>query len=217
MTPTLTAYRWVPDFARGHVRDHRCRWACEEVGLAYQTRLIDNAEAKSEAHLAIQPFGQIPTYRDDDGTIFESGAIVLSIAEQAPGLLPDDPAGRTRAIQWLIAALNSVDPFVMQLAVVDIFEADQPWSAMRRPAVIEALSGRLAGLSRALGDKSWLDGESFTVGDLMMVCVLRGVDRAVLAEFPNLAAYVARGESRPAFERSMADHLADFTDQPVAA
>lgn len=216
MTPTITAYKWVPGFARSYVRDHRCRWAFEEAGLDYKVDLIDNA--KTEAHLDTQPFGQIPTYRDDEVAIFESGAILLHIAEQAPGLLPDDPAGRASAIQWVIAALNSIDPFAMQLAVVDIFEADQPWSAMRRPAVVEAARGRLAGLSRALGDKTWLDGDIFTVGDVMMVCVLRGfANSGLLDEFPNLAAYVARGEARPAFKKSMADHLADFVDEPVAA
>jgi glutathione S-transferase len=217
MTATITAFNWVPEFARGYVRDMRARWAFEETGQDYVVDVIDFDYVKSEAHRRFQPFGQIPTYSDGETEIFESGAIALHIARQAPGLLPDDPAGRARAEQWVIAALNSVEPFVMQLAAVDIFEADRPWSAERRPKVIEDIRARLTDLSATLGDKEWLDG-AFSVGDLTMVSVLRGLhDSGLLADFPNLAAYVARGEARPAYQKALADHLADFAPEPVAA
>ena len=217
MTPTITAFKWVPEFARGYVRDMRARWAFEETGQDYAVDVIDLDYVKSQAHRRFQPFGQIPTYADDETEIFESGAIALHIARQAPGLLPDDPAGRARAEQWVIAALNSIEPFVMQLAVVDIFEADRAWSADRRPKVIEDIRARLADLSVALGDKDWLDGD-FSVGDLTMVSVLRGLHSSgLLEEVPNLAAYVARGEARPAYRRALRAHLADFEPEPVAA
>jgi glutathione S-transferase len=217
-TPTITAFKWVPDFARGYVRDMRARWAFEETGQRYAVDVIDGAYVKSEAHRRFQPFGQIPTYSDGEVEIFESGAIALHIARQAPGLLPTDYAGQARAEQWVIAALNSVEPFVMQLAVVDIFEADRDWSKARRPKVVEDIRGRIADLSAALGDKTWLDGDAFTVGDLTMVSVLRGLHNSgMLDEFPNLAAYVARGEARPAYQRAMADHLATFVDAAAVA
>lgn len=208
--PTITGFTWVPEFARGFVRDTRARWAFEEVGLPYQVRLIDFEEVKSTAHRHFQPFGQVPTYSDGEAEIFESGAIAIRIAEQGSGLIPTDEAGRARAIQWVIAALNSVEPFVTQLVVVDLFEADKPWSAERRPTVIETLRTRLHDLSKAIGDRDWLDG-NFSVGDLIMVSVLRQLHMSgLLAEFPKLAAYVARGEARPAYQKAMADHLATF-------
>ena len=217
-TPTITAFKWVPDFARGYVRDMRARWAFEETGQSYEVDVIDGAYVKSEAHRRFQPFGQIPTFSDGEVEIFESGAIALHIARQAPGLLPADSAGQARAEQWVIAALNSVEPFVMQLAVVDIFEADRDWSKARRPKVVEDIRGRIADLSTALGDKTWLDGDMFTVGDLTMVSVLRGLHNSgLLNEFPNLAAYVARGEARPAYQRAMTDHLATFVDAAAVA
>ncbi|MGN6817401.1 MAG: glutathione S-transferase family protein [Sphingomonas sp.] len=209
--PVITAYKWVPPFAQGLVRDTRARWAFEEVGIDYEVDVIDLPYAKSEAHRRFQPFGQIPTYSDGKVEIFESGAIVLHIASLAPGLLPDDPAGRARAVQWAIAALNSIEPFVQQLAVVDVFEADRDWSKARRPKVIEDLKGRLTDLEAALGDGEWLDGDGFTAGDLMMVSVLRALrNTGVLDGFPKLAAYIARGEARPAFKKAIADHMAVF-------
>jgi glutathione S-transferase len=212
-TPTITTFAWVPEFARGFVRDIRARWAFEETGQAYTVDLIDGPYAKSPQHRRFQPFGQVPTYSDGEVEIFESGAIALRIAEQGAGLLPDDPAAKIRAIQWLIAALNSVEPWVMQIAVVDVFEADKPWSAARRPKVIGDLHGRLADLAAALGDKTWLDGDVFTVGDLMMVSVIGGLRNTdILAGYPNLANYVARGEARPAHRKAMADHLAVYRD-----
>lgn len=218
VTPTITAFRWVPPFARGHVRDVRARWAFEETGQPYDVELIDFDQVKSEAHRLRQPFGQVPTYADGEVAIFESGAITLHIAKGVPGLLPEDPAARARAEQWVVAALNSVEPFVAQLGVCDIFEADKPWSALRRPTVVDGIRSRLHDLSAALGDRKWLDGDVFTAGDLTMICVLRGLhDSGLLDHYPNLAAYVARGEARPAYRRAMADHLADFVEDPVAA
>jgi glutathione S-transferase len=211
MIPTITTFSWVPEFAQGFVRDIRARWAFEETGQTYAVDLIDGPYAKGAEHRRFQPFGQVPTYADGAVEIFESGAIALRIAEQGGDLLPADPAARIRAIQWLIAALNSVEPWVMQLAVVDVFEADRDWSQARRPKVLEDLHGRLADLAAALGDRSWLDGDDFTVGDLMMVSVLGGLRNTdLLAGYPNLAAYVARGEARPAHIKAMADHLAVY-------
>ena len=209
MRPVITTFAWVPPFARGFVRDLRARWACEEVGQAYDVELI--ADAKKPEHRARQPFGQVPSYRDDEVAIFESGAIALRIAERAGKLLPDDPAGRASAIQWLVAALNSVEPFVMALTINDVFEASQPWSGERHDKVLADLQGRLADLEAALGDRPWLDGDAFTLGDLMMVSVLGGLRNTdVLDGFPRLAAYVARGETRPAHVKAMADHLSTF-------
>ncbi|HLZ98744.1 MAG TPA: glutathione S-transferase family protein [Steroidobacteraceae bacterium] len=214
MTPTITAFKWVPEFARGFVRDIRPRWAFEEAGQAYAVDLVDAIYVKSQTHRHFQPFGQIPTYRDDKVEIFESGAIVLHICETNGVLVPADPAARIRAIQWLISALNSVEPWVMQLAVVDVFEADREWSRSRRPKVLGDLHTRLKDLSDALGEKTTLDGGAFTFGDLMMVSVLGGLrGSGVLDTHPNLAAYVARGEARPAHQKAMADHLAAFIDQ----
>ena len=194
MLPTITTFQWVPPFARGQVRDLRARWAFEETGIPYQVALI--TDAKTPDHRRLQPFGQVPTYRDDTVALFESGAIVLHIARQAPGLLPSDPAGQARAEQWVIAALNSVEPFANDLVMVDLFQADEPWSAMRRPAVVEALRARLGDLAAALGDKPFLDG-AFSVGDLVMTCVLRIVPRAeILAGYPTLLAYCDRCMAR---------------------
>lgn len=216
MQPTITAFAWVPEFARTCVRDMRPRWAFEETGQSYAVRVLAGDAVKSAAERCHQPFGQVPSYADDN-EIFESGAICLHIARSAPGLLPDDRAATARAEQWVIAALNSVEPFVMAVAVNDLFEADQPWSKDRHPKVIADLHTRLADLSAALGDKTWLHGDMFTVGDLVMIHVLRGALGGPIEEFPNLAAYVARGEARPAYQRALAAHLADFTDSPQPA
>jgi len=213
--PTITTLRWAPEFARGFVRDLRPRWAFEEVGQPYEVDLV--ADTKCSEHRLAQPFGQVPTYRDDEVAIFESGAIVLRIAERAGKLIPDDPAGRMQALQWLAAAVGSVEPFVMALAVNDVFEADREWSRARHDKVVEDLATRLADLEAALGDKEWLDGIAFTVGDLMMVSVLGGLrGTGVLAGFPGLSAYVARGEDRPQHRKAMADHMAVFERPAVA-
>lgn len=218
MTPTITAFKWVPAFARGFVRDIRARWAFEETGQPYEVKLVDGVYVKSPAHRHFQPFGQIPTYADDEVEIFESGAIALRIAEQGGSLLPTAPAERIRAVQWVIAALNSVEPYVMQLATVDVFEAGCSWSVERRPKVLEDLGKRLTDLAGALGEKTWIDGGDFTVGDLMMVSVLGGLrGTGVLDDHPTLAAYVARGEARPAHRKAMADHLASFAPADEAA
>ncbi|WP_019832681.1 glutathione S-transferase family protein [Sphingomonas sp. PR090111-T3T-6A] len=217
MVPTITAFKWVPEFARGFVRDIRARWAFEEAGQAYAVDLVDGTYVKSQTHRHFQPFGQIPTFRDDKVEIFESGAIVLHICETNGVLVPAEPSARIKAVQWLIAALNSVEPWVMQLAVVDIFEADRDWSSSRRPKVLDDLHGRLKDLSDALGEKETLDGGAFTFGDLMMVSVLGGLrGTAVLDAYPNLAAYVARGEARPAHRKAMSDHMASFSDEAAA-
>ena len=215
MIPTITTFGWVPEFARGFVRDMRPRWAFEEVGQPYAVNLIANS--KTPEHRRFQPFGQVPTYRDDEVAIFESGAIVLRIAERAGTLIPADPAARMHALQWLAAALNSVEPFVMALAINDIFERDREWSRARHVKVADDLKTRLADLEAALGNNVWLDGNEFTVGDLMMISVLSGLRRTTeLAPFPRLAAYIARGENRPAYQKAMADHMATF-DAPVHA
>jgi|SRR5579859_1012870 len=213
--PRITTFAWVPEFARGFVRDLRPRWAFEEVGQAYGVNLI--RDAKTAEHRRFQPFGQVPTYQDDEIEIFESGAIVLRIAERAGRLIPDDPHGRMKAIQWLIAALNTVEPAVMEFAVNELFEADRSWSAERRPVVLGYIETRLRDLQACLGDRNWLEGDEFTVGDLVMVSVLGGLrGTGVLDRFPGVAAYVARGEQRPAHRKAMADHLAVF-EEPVTA
>src|SRR3954451_22218083 len=183
MIPTITRFVWLPEFARGLVRDMRPRWAFEEVGQPYAVELI--TDAKSPDHRRFQPFGQVPTYRDDEAAIFESGAIVLRIAERAGKLIPADPARRMRALQWLVAALNSVEPYVMALAINDIFEADREWCGACHVKVVDDLRTRLADLEAVLGDNAWLDGTDFTVGDLMMISVLSGLRRTrELADFP---------------------------------
>lgn len=209
MIPIITTFSWVPPFARGFVRDLRARWAFEEEGIAYEVRTIEGSYAKSADHRRFQPFGQVPTYSDGEVDIFESGAISLRIAEKGGKLLPADPAARIRAVQWVIAALNSVEPWIMQHASVEVFEADREWSPMRRSKVIEDLNVRLADLATSLGDKTWLDGDVFTVGDLTMISVLGGLrGTALLDPFPNLSAYVAGGEGRPAHKKAIADQLA---------
>lgn len=213
MLPTITTFRWVPEFARGFVRDLRPRWAFEEVGQPYEVDLI--TDSKTPEHRRKQPFGQVPTYRDDEVEMFESGAMVLRIAERGGKLIPAAPRPRMKALQWVAASLNSVEPFVMALAVNDVFEADREWSAARHLKVADDLRQRLADLDAALGDKLWLDGDEFTVGDLMMVSVLgglRGTD--AMDSVPMLAAYVERGENRPAHRKAMADHLATFEATP---
>ena len=215
--PTITAFDWVPPFAQGQVRDLRVRWALEEAGQPYDVRYLSQGEQKEPSHRSRQPFGQVPTLEDGDLTLFESGAIVQYVAEKYGKLLPDDPAARARAIEWLFAALNSVEPAIMDLSFVTVFEADKPWSAMRRPAVEERIHGRLKDLSARLGDRMWLDGDTFTAGDLLMVSVLRIlIDQGLVETYDNLAAYMHRGIARPAFQKALADQLAGFTGEPPA-
>jgi len=212
--PVITAYDWVPWFARGQVRDLRVRWALEEAGQDYDVRYLPQGSQKQSTHRALQPFGQVPTYERDGLILFESGAIVQHIAERHGVLLPDDADGRARAIEWMFAALNTVEPPIMDLAIATLFEGDQPWSEPRLPAVIARISERLDELSARLGESEWLDGE-FSAGDLLMVAVLRMLKGTPLdGAHGNLAAYVARGEARPAFQRALAAQLAGFTAAP---
>lgn len=206
--PEITAYKWVPPFAQGLVRDTRCRWAFEEVGMDYAVRLLELGENKAEAHRALQPFGQIPTYTDGTVEIFESGAIVLHIARQKPGLLPADPAGEASAIAWMFSALNSVEPLIFDYTLAKVFDRKEDYAKLFLPKAIERLRGRLAELATALGDKPWLTGNAFTAGDIIMVSVLRDTD--LVAEQENLATYVTRGEARPAFRKALTDHMKVF-------
>lgn len=208
---TISAFEWVPDFARGQVRDLRPRWALEEAGLPYRTRLLAQGEQDKPEYRALQPFGQVPIFQEDGLTLFETGAIVLHIAERSEALLPNDAEARARATQWVIASLNSIEPFLMQVALIDLFYKDEEWAKLRRPGAIEFASKRLAGLSNALGDKSYLDGDRFTVGDLMMSSVLRILPDLTRAH-ANLAAYVERCTARPAFQRALAAQLGDFKE-----
>jgi glutathione S-transferase len=208
MTITITAFEKSPDGGMGLARDTRVRWALEEVGQPYEVRLVSFRALKEPAHLAVHPFGQIPTYEEGDLALFETGAIVFHIAERFPGLLPKDESARARAIAWMFAALSTIEPPILDLVTVRIFERDQPWNAARTPLVIERLGARLAQLSTRLGDAEWLDG-AFSAGDLMMVSVLlRSRPSGILDQYPNLAAYVARGEARPAYQRAFAAQLA---------
>lgn len=218
MTATITAFDWVPDFARGQVRDLRVRWALEEVGEPYEVRFLSQGEQKQAAHRQRQPYGQVPTLEDRgaDGTLtlFESGAIVLYIAETRGRLLPADPSARARAIAWMFAALNTVEPPIMDLSQVTLFEADKPWSQARRPGVEQRIRERQKETADRLGANDWLE-DRFSAGDLMMIAVLRIlVDDPLLAEFPSLVAYVSRGAARPAFRRALASQLEGFTGSP---
>lgn len=211
MKPTITAFEASPDRGRGHARDMRVRWALEEVGQPYDVRLVSFREMKEPAHLALNPFGQIPTYEEGDLALFETGAIVLHIAERHVGLLPDETNARARAITWMFAAINSVEPPIVEREAFVLLEKDKLWYADRLPILDERVRVRLGQLSRRLGDADWLDGD-FSAGDLMTVMVLRRPAAAeVLRELPNLAAYVARGEARPAYRRAFDDQLAVFT------
>jgi len=210
MTPTITAFERSPDRGRGLARDMRVRWALEEVGQPYDVRLVSFAEMKAPAHLALHPFGQIPTYEEGDLALFETGAIVLHIAQRHAGLLPDDANARARAITWMFAALSTMEPPILEREVAVLLERDEPWHAQRLPLVEDRVRRRLGQLSARLGEADWLDG-GFSAGDLMMVEVLiRLKSSGLLDPFANLAAYVGRGEARPAFQRAFAAQLAVF-------
>lgn len=208
MTITITAFERSPDGGKGLARDTRVRWALEEVGQPYQVRLVSFRALKEPAHLALHPFGQIPTFEQDDLALFETGSIVLHLAEEHAGLLPQDANARARAITWMFAALSTVEPPILEFVTAKIFEADKPWAQERVPLVAERVRNRLKPLAARLGDADWLDG-AFSAGDLMMVSVLlRLRPSGILDEFPTLAAYVARGEARPAYQRAFAAQLA---------
>ena len=208
MTITITAFERSPDRGKGLARDTRVRWALEEVGQPCEVRLLSFAAIKEPAHLALHPFGQIPTYEEGELTLFESGAIVLHIAQRHAGLLPDDANLRARAIAWMFAAVNTVEPPILELATARLLERDEPWHEQRLPLVEDRVRDRLKPLSARMGDGDWLEG-AFSAGDLMMVSVLlRLRPSGILDEFPTLAAYVARGEARPAYKRAFAAQLA---------
>ena len=208
MTVTITAFDRSPDGGLGLSRDTRVRWALEEVDQPYDVRLVTFAALKQRAHLALNPFGQIPTYEEGDLALFETGSIVLHIAERHAGLLPRDPHARARAISWMFAAVNTIEPPILELTTVKIVEGDKPWAQERLPLVANRIRDRLKQLSARLGDAEWLDG-AFSAGDLMMASVLlRTRPSGILGEFPNLAAYVVRGETRPAYQRAFAAQLA---------
>ena len=208
MTITITAFERSPDGGKGLARDTRVRWALEEAGQSYKVRLVSFRAMKEPAHLALHPFGQIPTYEEGDLALFETGAIVFHIAGRHAGLLPDDANARARAIAWMFAALNSVEPPILELANARLLESDKPWSKQRMPLVEDRVRGRLNQLCVRLGDADWLDG-AFSAGDLLMVSVLlRLKSSGILDEFPNLAAYLARGEARPAYKRAFDAQLA---------
>jgi glutathione S-transferase len=207
---TISAFEWVPDFARGQVRDLRVRWALEEAGLSYRTRLINVGEDQNApAYRALQPFGQVPIFEQDGFVLFETGAIVLHIGEQTETLLPKQPQARARATQWLVAALNSIEPWIQNVASIDFFHANEEWAKLRRPSALAFAQQRLAGLANALGEKPYLDGDRFTAGDLMMTTVLR-ILPPLTKEQPRLAAYVERCTARPAFKRALDAQLGDF-------
>lgn len=212
----ITAFDWVPDFAQGHVRDLRPRWACEEIGLSYSVRLISAVE-RPDFYYGEQPWGQVPVIHDGDATLFESGAILLHLGAKDARLLPVDPVARERVNCWLFAAYNSVEPWGMALADVEIFSKDEEWAKLRRPGLLKQIGERLDRLQTALGDREWLT-DQFSVADIAMVTVLRDfIEAGLLETRPALAAYVDRGMARPAFKAAIAAQLADFRDQPKAA
>ncbi|MEZ2128937.1 MULTISPECIES: glutathione S-transferase family protein [unclassified Sinorhizobium] len=211
MTITITAFERSPDRGKGLARDMRVRWALEEVGQPYDVRLLSFKAMKEPAHLALSPFGQIPTYEEGDLALFESGAIVFHIAERHAGLLPDDANARARAITWMFAALDTVEPPIFDRSLAKILERDEPWYEQRLRFLEDSIRKRLGGLSARLGDADWLDG-AFSAGDLLMVTVLRRLQGSgILEDYPNLSAYVARGEARPAYKRAFDAQLAVFT------
>ena len=216
MIPTITAFESSPDRGQGLARDMRVRWALEEAGLPYDVRLVSFKAMKEPAHRARHPFGQIPTYEEGELVLFESGAIVLHIAQHHAGLLPDDAKARARAIAWMFAALNTVEPPILELQTARFAEGDKPWNAERLPLIKDRIRHRLGELSTRLGDADWLDG-AFSAGDLMMVHTLQRLKPSgLLDDYPNLAVYVARAEARPAYQRAFAAQLAVFAGRQPA-
>lgn len=210
---TISAFKWVPDFARGQVRDLRVRWALEEAGLPYRTLLLGQGDQDKPDYRALQPFGQVPIFQENGFVLFETGAIVLHLGERSEVLLPKDAEARARATQWVLAALNSIEPFVLNVALIDLFYAKEEWAKLRRPGAVAFVQKRLAALSSALGDKPYLDGEHFTAGDLIMCTVLRILKHTdIVTSDPRLAAYIERCTARPAFQRALNAQLADFRD-----
>ena len=208
---TISAFEWVPDFAQGQVRDLRARWALEEAGLPYKARLLAQGDQDKPDYRALQPFGQVPIFEEDGFVLFESGAIVLHIGERSETLLPKEPRARARATQWLLAALNSIEPFMMNVATIDLFCANEQWAKLRRPGAVEFLQKRLSALEKSLGNKPYLDGDRFTAGDLMMTTVLRILKHTdIVTSHERLATYIERCTARPAFDRALAAQMRDF-------
>jgi len=208
---TISAFKWVPDFARGQVRDLRARWALEEAGLPYRTRLLEQGDQDKQEYRALQPFGQVPVFEEDGLVLFESGAIVLYIGERSETLLPKDAGARARAAQWLVAALNSVEPFLMNVALIDLFYVNEEWAKLRRPGAVAFAQRRLSALSKSLGERPYLDGDRFTAGDLMMTTVLRILKHTdIVTSDKRLASYVERCTARPAFKRAFDAQIGDF-------
>ncbi len=216
MTIQVSAFKWVPPFAEGHVRDLRVRWALEEAGLPYEAVLIDQDGKNTPEYRAWQPFGQVPAYRDGEVELFESGAIVLHLANRSEALAPTDAAGRARVAAWVLCALNTLEPHFAALAELDLFHPGEAWTAERRPQLEQAVRRRLGELAAALGDRPYLEGR-FTAGDIVMTTVVRLVEPAMLAEFPPLAAYRERNEARPAFARALEAQLRPFRENAPAA
>ena len=207
----ISAFNAVPDFAKGQVRDLRVRWALEEAGLPYETRLLQQGDQEKPEYRALQPFGQVPVFEEDGFVLFETGAIVLYIGERSEALLPKDPFARARATQWLVAALNSLEPFIMNVAVIDLFYANEDWAKLRRPGAVEFAQKRLSALSKRLGDGPYLDGTRFTAGDLMMTTVLRILKHTdIVTSDARLAAYIERCTARPAFKRALDAQVTDI-------
>lgn len=211
--PLVTAFDWVPDFARGLVRDLRVRWALEEIGAPYATELLDARAPRPDAYLARQPFDQVPAFREGGLDIFETGAILLYLGERDERLLPVETHARWTAISWLFAALNSVEPFIVRVATYDLFHNDEEWMPPAREASLGLCRKRLQRLTDALDGKDWLAG-SFSIADIAMITVLNNLRHTeIVAEYPALAAYKARGEERPAYRRALEAQLTDFEDQ----
>lgn len=207
----VTAFKWVPPFAQGSVRDIRVRWALEEAGLGYDDRLLGFEDTATPQYRALQPFGQVPAYSDGKVEMFESGAIVLWVAQSSDQLMPADDAGRAMVMTWLFAAMNSIEPCVAELATIDLFNAGKDWARARRPEVEAFLRKRLGDLQTALGDRHWFANDRFSAADILMTHVLRDLRHTdIVADFPALADYVARAEGRPAFRRALADQLKPF-------
>jgi glutathione S-transferase len=208
---TISAFKSVTEFAYGQVRDLRARWALEEAGMPYKVRLLEQGDQDKPDYRAMQPFGQVPILEDNGFALFESGAVVLYIGERSETLMPKDPVARAHATQWLIAALSSIEPFLMNVALIDLFYANEEWGKLRRPGAVEFAKRRLAGLSKSLSDKPYLDGEHFTAGDLMMATVLRILKHTdIVTSDTRLAAYIERCTARPAFRRAVDAQIADF-------
>jgi glutathione S-transferase len=208
---TISAFKWVPEFAHGHVKDIRVRWALEEAGLPYAVQPLGQGDQDKPEYRAMQPFGQVPVFMEDGLVLFESGAIVLHIGERSAALLPPEPGARARAMQWAFAALNSIEPFTAQLAAIDVFYPEEAWAKLRRPSLDGFVRHRINSLATSLGQKDYLDGDRFTAGDLLMATVLRGLGHTDIVEaHAGLAAYVARCTARPAFVRALAAQIGDF-------